>query len=271
MQRTIQRSLGSIDDVQRRNAESVARSVERNYTSLVRPTLEVLREAREVWRASLSPNWRELGPEELTKTLELIEETRLCMVWTPRVEVIRAVLNESEHEAQLNALEQRRDEVLGDLENALDEAKGAEVVGHADACWFATEAIAAERDGHSGAAQAVAASGLGPILHRAFGFEQLDGAYRKFNQTDMEEATLRLMKVSLLQLCTARTLTDPDRVTAPGFYRHPTQHGERPYFSSANSLAALMLLVGWVRELKWLSDNHPDLFRESERTEDNES
>lgn len=266
MHKTIQRSLSSIGDLQRRNTEEIARSVEKNYTSLVKPTLEALQQARAVWQTSLSPNWHELTADELRRTLELIEETGLCLVWTPRVDVIRSILGQTDCEEQLRMLDQQRTKVLEDLESALDDATGAEIVGHADACDFAAKALAAERDGHSEAAQALTAAGLGPILHDAFGFELLGNAYKDFNKTDMEEATLRLMKISLLQLCTARALTDTKRVTEPGFYRHATQHGERSFFTSANSLAALMLLIGWVRELKWLSEKHPDLFRESEAT-----
>jgi hypothetical protein len=266
MQKAIQRSLGPIDDQQLRKAEALARSVERNYTSLVKPTLEVLRQARAEWQASLSPNWHELTGDELRRSLELIEATGICLVWTPRVDVIRLILEQTDREGQLRVLDQQRTTVLEDLESALDDATGAEIVGHADACDFAAKALAADRDGHSEAAQALTAAGLGPILHDAFGFELLGKAYKDFSKTDMEEATLRLMKISLLQLCTAKALTDTRRVTDPGFYRHATQHGELSYFTPANSLAALMLLIGWVRELKWLSEKHPDLFRESEGT-----
>jgi hypothetical protein len=266
MQKTIQRSLASINDQQRRNAEAVARSVEKNYTSLVKPTLEVLQHARAVWQASLSPNWHELTADELRQTLELIEETGICLVWTPRVDVIRSILDQTDRDSQLRILGEQRTEVLEDLGSALNDATGAEIVGHADACDFAAKALAAEHDGHSEAAQALTAAGLGPILHDAFGFELLGNAYKDFSKTDMDEATLRLMKISLLQLCTARALTDTDRVTEPGFYRHGTQHGERSFFTPANSLSALMLLIGWVRELKWLGEKHRDLFRESEAT-----
>lgn len=264
MNKTIQRALGSIDDPQRRRVEAIASSVRQNYTSLLQPTLKVLQQAREAWQESLCPNWHELTADELGQTLKLIEETGICLVWTPRADVIRAILGQTQRQEQLRVLEQRRAEVLEDIEAALRDAAGAEIVGHEDACDFAVKALAAERDGHSEAAQALTAAGLGPILHDAFGFELLGGAYKDFSNTDMDEATLRLMKISLLQLCTAKALTDTKRVTEPGFYRHATQHGERSYFTRATSLAALMLLTGWVRELKWLSDEHPDLFRESE-------
>jgi hypothetical protein len=267
MRKTIQCSLSSvIDDSQRRRAEALARSFEANYSSLVKPTLEVLRKTNQLWKASLPPNWHQLTPDELPRTMELVEETGLCLVWAPRVEVIREILDSGDREAQLEVLNLWRTDVLDDLEAALTEATEADIVGHADARAFAREALAAERDGHSAAAQALTAAGLGPIVHGAFGFKQLGGAYKDFSKTDMEEASLRLMKVNLLQLCTARALTDTKRVTEPGFYRHATQHGDRSFFRPATSLAALLLLVGWVCELKWLSDNHPELFRESETT-----
>jgi len=266
-QKTIQRSLDTIDDGQRRKAEAIARSVEANYTSLVKPTLQVLRKTRAAWKASLPSNWIELSAEELARTLELIEEAGLCLVWAPRVEVIRQILESEDREGQLRVLELRRTEVLEDLETALGEAREPEIVGHGDACDFAADALAAERDGHSAAAQALTAAGLGPIVHGTLGFERLGGAYKRFSKTDMDEATLRLMKMSLLQLCTAKALTDTDRVEGAGFYRHATQHGDRSFFNPANSLSALLLLVGWVRELKWLNEAHPEFFREVETSD----
>jgi hypothetical protein len=49
-----------------------------------------------------------------------------------------------------------------------------------------------------------------------------------------------------------------------GFNRHATQHGERNFFSKANALAGLLLLVGWLREFKWLEANHPQVFADRE-------
>jgi hypothetical protein len=36
--------------------------------------------------------------------------------------------------------------------------------------------------------------------------------------------------------------------------------GERKFFSKANALAGLLLLVGWLREFRWLNENHRQVF-----------
>lgn len=61
-------------------------------------------------------------------------------------------------------------------------------------------------------------------------------------------------------MCTFRALRDYDEIGPDGFNRHAIHHGEREFFSHANALAGLLLLVGRLREFKWLGDKHPEIF-----------
>jgi hypothetical protein len=184
------------------------------------------------------------------------------LIWAPRPEVIREVLAAKES-ARLSTLAGSTDAVLDDLDAVLAQAQNLDldIAGHPDACAFAAEGIAAARDGHFNAAQSLAACGLGPILHETWGFRLLGEAFKEFRAQSVDDVGMQLMKLTLLQSCTATALIDTEDANPNGFNRHATQHGNREFFSRANALAGVLLLVGWLREFKWLADNHPRLFR----------
>ena len=224
---------------------------------------EGLKQIHERWVAFTPPAWRELEGDQLLRVLRLGEETGICLVWAPRAEIIVETLSAwdpkvGDASPALGILDAHRDAVLNDLQAALDEVTGTQIVGHAEATQFAVEAVAAARDGHLYAAQALAASGLGQVLHVTWAFGGLGKAYRQFSAVDMEEAALSMIKSSLIQLATAVALTNTDRASFAGFNRHGTHHGKREFFSAGNALAGLLLLVAWVRELQWVADEFPD-------------
>jgi hypothetical protein len=180
----------------------------------------------------------------------------------PRAAIVEALIA-GDSNSRYETLASSSAEVLDDLDTALARARGASVCGHADACEFAGEAIAAAREGHRTASQAVAASGLGQVIHSMFGYPLFGGlgaARRKFSERNIDETAMIVLKVALLEICTVTALTDIDSASPQLFNRHGTQHGERRFFSQSNALGGLLLLVGWVREFTWLAEHHPDVF-----------
>jgi hypothetical protein len=237
----------------------------RQYATIAKPDFtRTVNQLQKLWLRSAPANWHGLGDEALELT-DLVQESGVCLVWVPREMVIRRLLgvDATARPAELALLSE---EVLDDLEAALGESQMLELDlrGHAEGCEFASEAIAAARDGHWTAAQAVAACGLGRVLHATFGFSTLGKAFKKFNARDVDEATMEILKVALLEVSTARALQNYGDVQPAGFNRHGTQHGERQFFSKANALEGLLLLVGWLREFKWLAMNHPHVFSDRE-------
>jgi hypothetical protein len=92
-----------------------------------------------------------------------------------------------------------------------------------------------------------------------FGYPLLRGlgaACREFSERDIDDATMKVLKVALLEKCTATALTDIPNAQPEVFNRHGTQHGDRRFFSQPSALGGLLLLVGWVREFAWLDENH---------------
>ena len=218
------------------------------------------------WLRRYSPdNWDDLDASALD-VIDLVQESGIPVVWVPRAEIVDALIA-FDQDDRYSVLARSSDDVLDDLDVMLDRARGADVRGHADACAFADEAIAAARDGHWNAAQALAASGLGQVLHGMFGYPLFGGlgaARKKFSTRDVEEATMRILKVGLLELCTVNALTDINKAQPEPFNRHGTQHGERRFFSKASALTGLLLIVGWIREFTWIAETHPEVLGDDE-------
>jgi hypothetical protein len=266
------KSTQSINDAMQRalrgNQQVIQEAVEaaaRQYATIVKPDFQrTIDQIQRLWLRSAPDNWHGLGDEALALT-DLVQESGICLVWVPREMVIRRLLgvDVTARPAELALLSE---EVLYDLDAALAEAQTLELDlrGHPEACAFAGEAIAAARAVQWSAAQAVAACGLGQVLHATYGFSTLGQAFKKFNARDVDEATMEILKVALLEVSTARALQNYGDVQPDGFNRHATQHGERNFFSKANALAGLLLLVGWLREFKWLEANHPQVFADRE-------
>ncbi len=152
---------------------------------------------------------------------------------------------------------ERRLAVLDDLDVVLGDCGDFVSVAHQQAREPAGKAVAAERDGHHEAAQSLVAAALGLLLHEVLGFPQLGAAYKQLSARDIEETVIRLLRITVIELATARALSNTDQHEI-GFNRHGTLHGEPEFFSPADCLSGLLLLGAWVRELAWWQSRHPE-------------
>jgi len=216
----------------------------------------------EAFRRNLPENWQDID-SSLLDVIEMIKQSGICLVWAPRGELVLQLISagsNTEREAVLAAV---GDTVITDLGAAMATVGTVKLAGFEEASGFARDAIAAARDGHMAAAQSLAACGLEPAVRLSFGMSDLAAIRRDFETRNVDEVTGMLMKVTLLQMCTAKALTQFHRGDAlpDGFNRHATQHGVRDCFSDANALAGMLLLVGWLREFRWFADHHPQMFR----------
>jgi hypothetical protein len=142
-------------------------------------------------------NWHDLESATLD-VVDLVQESGIRVIWVPRAEVIEVLLA-ADSGARYAALVNSSADVLDDIEAALSRARGAEVRGHPEAIEFADEAVAAARDGHWWAAQALAASGLGQVIHRLLEYRVFRDAYKQFSERDLEEADMTVLKAALLE------------------------------------------------------------------------
>jgi hypothetical protein len=234
--------------------QAIAESL-RHYEAVIKLELQkTTKQVRRMLVASAPDNWDlEFAGVDL---FDLIAESGICLVWAPRAEVIQAMLD-ADQASPYVTLTAASGIVLDDLDAVLDRARGTEIFGHDDGCAFAAEAIASARDGHWNAAQSHTASGLGHVLQRVRGFPTLSAARKKFEKRNLDDATMQIIKVTLLEVCSAKALLNYAGDPPKTFNRHATQHGERQSFSQANALAGMLLLVGWLREFRWEEENHP--------------
>ncbi len=236
-------------------------------------TLSALAERqREVWREGLQRmeatyrrnlpnNWQSIE-SSLLDVLALIKQSGISLIWAPRGELILQLVAAPTHAEREALLVAERRVVLADLDAAMQAVGTVELAGFEAASAFAQDAIAAALDGHMTAAQSLAACGLEPAARLSFGVPSLSQLRKQFEIKNVDEVRATLMKVTLLQMCTAKALAQYDATSLPdGFNRHATNHGERRCFSDANALAGMLLLVGWLREFRWFADHHPEMFR----------
>jgi hypothetical protein len=205
------------------------------------------------WSENAPDNWAELEDAWLD-IFDVIAGTGLCVVWAPDDEIVREMIAATSAEA---CLVQNRDRVLDALESVLERARGVPITGHGDACEFAEEAIASARRGSALAAQAVAACGFATVLNISHGINF--GTARTRFVTELGDTTVGTMRASAIRFCSHQALAQytPGGPPPNAYARHATHHGARANFSEANALSALLLLVAWLRELKWIEENDP--------------
>jgi hypothetical protein len=80
-------------------------------------------------------------------------------------------------------------------------------------------------------------------------------------RTEPQEAGIGQVRYLAIERATANPLA-PTWEEPEGFNRHGTLHGKPEYYGEAETLAGLLLLVAWVRELSWWAENDPGVFPE---------
>ncbi|CAN5870834.1 hypothetical protein BH23ACT5_BH23ACT5_06690 [soil metagenome] len=252
-----------VEHANRQIAERLAPLREQMVASIVDSPgfQELLRRFRE----ALPPNWSEA--ERASRIAEFSSNTAICLVWVPRPETIRALLESAE---PFESLMDHAGETLEDIDGCLAEVKLPELD---ELRQFAMKAREAYND-HPEAAQALAASTLTTVIHNHLGREHLADARSDFS--DWENAPYWQVRIALVGLAVAKALEpnypqlgDPSPTT---FNRHTATHGvSLSQYNRAHSLSALMALAGLLRELQELqtsegavtkSEDPPDLLPE---------
>jgi hypothetical protein len=208
----------------------------------------------QVWRRNLPPNWRDLPSwKEVEDTLGIMQETGWCLVWCPRAEVIRQLLEADDSDARIRLLLESKGLVIDDLRDCLSSVTRQEVDGHRSAAMAAIEAFA---DGHIAAAQALAASDISALINGTLGIRTF-GEARRSLEGDPIESPLPSFRLQAVLDTVSRSLQEyyahrGDPVPA-AFNRHATVHSMSPeQFTEVNSLASLLLLVAFLKELDLL-------------------
>jgi hypothetical protein len=211
-----------------------------------------LREAQEpgrrferLWRQSLPANWRSLDTGEVGQLIQLTRVEGVPLVWVPGEELTRQISEKKTREETLSFLVNRSDRVLDDVEAILREVTSGELAGWAGKTVKAAEAY---REGHTDAAQALAAAVVTAGLERALGFKKLERVRKTADKYAPDKVKLALYRTTLVIHLGSRCIQGYGYEKA-GFNRGASLHevsGEQ--YTPENSLAAIMLAAGILRE-----------------------
>ena len=217
--------------------------------SILRLVETVAEGGRLALQRGLPANWRELDLADWERALRLGTEHGISVIWAPRVEIVRELIGAETEAERDRVLVEHRERILGDLESPLREAT-YDRFGHGPS--MAWQALGALRDGHYAPAQSHAAAALTQLVHDNLGHAQLHDARRAFEQHDPMHVEMGMFRITALLRTLARALHRTDDAR-PGFNRHASAHGvATAQYSEANALAAMLLLVGLLRELQFV-------------------
>ena len=254
------RALAQISESQLKAAREAARIVENYRLDWARDLAKFVHSAREALIEAWPPNWQGLSPEQIGDALELAEEGSIPIIWIPPEPILREILDAGAFRDRESVLSKHRTELLEAAREALADSRVEVISQQAELAEFADEALAAADAGLDRAAQSLAASGIGHVLHSVLGYELLGAAFKELSDRMASDAGVHELRVVSLQIATSNALIDTDR-GPDGFNRHGTLHGAPEHFSEPAMLASVMLLVGWIRELADLAEHHPEVFR----------
>jgi hypothetical protein len=227
----------------------------------LRETMERTQQAlREHFERVMPPNFAELDIDVFSVALEMSGSGGPCVVWAPRREIIEELVACATFDERGAVLSASRADVLNDVREILSAASTTAAPIQQDLHRLATSACLAAIDGHDDAAQALAAAGLGSVIHDVLGHQRFAPARAQMATHDLQEAAIDEVRYLTLRRATANAIT-PTRESPEGFNRHGTLHGNLSAYNEATMLSAVLLLAGWVRELSWWAENHPEVFQ----------
>lgn len=213
----------------------------------------------ERWLAALPDNWRDRETvRSVHDVIDLMQETGLCLVWCPRAEVLKGLL-EAESAARTGVLLASRELVAEDLRLSLqtiDDPVLDEYVG------CAMDALNAFADGHPRAAQALAATCLTALMAGVSGVKKFKHARSKFDKDPME-AGISTFRNWCVQKMLHRSINSfyADRDPVPAeFNRMASAHlVSLVQFNDVNCLAALLLVNAYLRELALVPEDREEV------------
>ncbi|MFI5662272.1 hypothetical protein [Streptomyces sp. NPDC051684] len=233
-----------------------------NFNSVIRQAMEPLNQYyRDQWQgifASLVELRRQVLPENLRdaapnlKALEtLLIDEGIPLMWVPGPKTVRALLDASDTAARRRVIGQRWRGIANDCTAILE---GIDHPGLQDSRRFGLDVVRALRDGHTSAAQALAANLLDSLLHRHFDkASRLQLTKNEFKtkgvKFNLDDYKIRVALTFAPVWCAhARYFpTDGDPIPRV-FGRHPSAHGvSRAQYTRINAVYGLMLVVSVLK------------------------
>jgi hypothetical protein len=183
-----------------------------------------------------------------------MERTGWCLTATPPSDVLVELVEADDDASRGALLLASEGQILHDLDRELRSIDAAPLpLVHRGA----REALEAHNSGLFLAAQALSANALAALLERQgpFNMRTLGAARGFLAKLDIEEAGLREIRFYAVAGAVRRVLANyhPGGPMPTMFNRHASAHAlSADQYSQLNSLTAVMLLIGFLREVVWL-------------------
>jgi hypothetical protein len=210
---------------------------------------------REAYDEGVPAVWQRLDTPQLWQVIKLMERTGWCLTATPPSEVLAELVAAEDDERRRALMLANEGRILDDLDRELRGIDSAPLpLVHRGA----REAFEAHNSGLFLAAQALSANALAALLEREgpFSMRNLGAARALLSTLDVEEAGLREIRFCAVAAAVHRVLANyrPGDPTPTLFNRHASAHSlNAEQYSQLNSLTAVMLLIGFLREVVWMA------------------
>jgi hypothetical protein len=172
----------------------LARTIDTINTQWTREILagsaDLARATKGLRERAFPPNWSEFSDDEIKAILALMEETGWSLVWVPRAEIIRALLDADAGDRE-QVLVNSADDIVTDLDAALVEVSHTQLIELRDAL---AQAIGAFRAGFAGPAQSHAAAVFTTTMHVPLGLKKFKDARDEFERREPMEVGLSLVQ-----------------------------------------------------------------------------
>ncbi len=208
--------------------------------------------ARELRERAFPPNWSEFDGDEIASIVALMEETGWSLVWVPRADVVRKLLD-AVKDVREEVLLSSKSEILDDLDAALGEVEHSQLVELRD---HVVQAIGSFRAGFEAPAQSLASAVFTTVMHVHLGLKKFPAARNEFEKHgDPMDVELMVFKLAAIYKAASRAIDaywGEDAEPIPtNFNRHASTHRvSQLQYTTVNALAALLLVTSFLRELE---------------------
>jgi hypothetical protein len=248
--------IRAVDDLSRRVAGALTNGDA--WLDAAQPVLERIGEAalefRDATDEGVPSGWQALDTWQMLEVIDLMGQTGWCLTTSPPARTLGRLLRAPNRAEQGRILLGAETQILDDLDLELRASDDGRLPTFTAA---AREAWDAHASGLFMASQALSAASLSGLSDRRGPLEMknLGAARNLLTQMDIEDAGLREIRFVAVARAVGTALENfPHDGPEPGlFNRHASVHGlSASQYTQLNSLTALMLFCGWLREILWL-------------------
>ncbi len=205
------------------------------------------RSSRSIQRILLPPNLRELDDVGLADVLQASEVSGIPLYLVPRASIARSLIRAKTPESQRAVLTRKFDAILEDCEAVLNGCSSDQFAK------FALDAVAAAREGHHAAAQALATNALDSVI--SLQLAPIDSVLASYSKNAKENPPEALADELFEVVCVfvpvwkchrQFRVSNGDRIPTT-YSRHATVHAvSARQFSKRNTVQSIMLLASLI-------------------------